>query len=49
MTSAAHVTGFKFDAYTPEEKEWLKCDYVLNKPISVEELIQKMESYYSGK
>jgi two-component system alkaline phosphatase synthesis response regulator PhoP len=46
MTSAAYVTGFKFDAYTSEEKEWLKCDAVLNKPISVEELIQKIDQYY---
>lgn len=46
MTSAAYVTGFKFEAYTPEEKEWLKCDAVLNKPISVEDLIQKIDQYY---
>ncbi len=46
MTSAAYVTGFKFEAYTAEEKEWLKCDAVLNKPISVEDLIQKIDQYY---
>ncbi|MCE1189157.1 MAG: response regulator [Ignavibacteria bacterium] len=46
MTAAAHVTGYKFDAYTSDEKDWLKCDALLNKPISIEELISKIESFY---
>lgn len=46
MTAAAHVTGYKFDAYTSDEKEWLKCDALLNKPISVEALIAKVEAFY---
>lgn len=50
MTSAAYVTGFKFDAFTSDEKNWLRCDAVLNKPITVEELVSKVESFYeSGK
>ncbi len=49
MTSAASVTGFKFDAYTAEEREWLKCDALLNKPISVEDLIQRIDLYYEEK
>ncbi len=46
LTSATYVTGYKFDAFTQEEKDWLKCDAVLNKPISVEELMKKIESFF---
>ncbi|MBI2419664.1 MAG: response regulator [Ignavibacteriales bacterium] len=49
MTAAAHVTGYKFDAYTSDEKEWLKCDALLNKPISVDMLIAKIDSFYEAK
>lgn len=49
MTAAAHVTGYKFDAYTTDEKEWLKCDALLNKPISVDMLIAKIDSFYEAK
>ena len=46
LTSATYVTGYKFDAFTQEEKDWLKCDAVLNKPIRVEELMKKIDSYF---
>lgn len=46
LTSATYVTGYKFDAFTQEEKDWLKCDAVLNKPISVEELMKNIESFF---
>lgn len=45
LTSATYDTGFKFSASTEEEKEWIKCDGILNKPVVVEELISKLESY----
>ncbi len=45
LTSAAYETGYKFSASTKEEKEWIKCDGILNKPVSVEELISKLESF----
>lgn len=45
LTSATYDTGFKFSASTPEEKEWIKCDGVLNKPVIIEELIAKLESF----
>jgi len=38
LTSVTYVTGLKFDAATVEEKEWTKCDAVLNKPVVIEEL-----------
>jgi CheY-like chemotaxis protein len=46
LTSATYVTGYKFDAFTQEEKDWLKCDAILNKPIAVEELMKKIESFF---
>ena len=45
LTSATYDTGFKFSASTAEEREWNKCDGVLNKPVVVEELISKLESF----
>ena len=45
LTSATYDTGFKFGASTKEEKEWIKCDGILNKPVVVDELLSKMESY----
>lgn len=45
MTSAAYLTNYKFNASTEEEKEWLKCDAVLNKPVIIEDLLQKLESF----
>jgi CheY-like chemotaxis protein len=47
LTSAAYLTGFKFDVSGKEEKQWIKCDDILNKPIVVDDLIQKLEEYYA--
>jgi CheY-like chemotaxis protein len=47
LTSATYITGFKFGASTEEEKEWLKCDAILNKPIVAEDLISKIDHFYS--
>jgi len=46
LTSATYVTGFKFGASTSEEKEWIKADALLNKPIVEEELLKKLEAFY---
>ncbi len=46
LTSATYVTGFKFGASTSEEKEWIKADGLLNKPIVEEELLKKLEAFY---
>lgn len=46
LTSATYVTGFKFGASTTEEKEWIKADALLNKPIVEEELLKKLEAFY---
>jgi CheY-like chemotaxis protein len=45
LTSATYETGFKFSASTEEEKEWIKCDGILHKPVVVEELITKLENF----
>ncbi len=45
LTSATYETGFKFDASTTEEKEWIKCDGVLNKPVVVEDLLAMLDDY----
>lgn len=45
LTSATYETGFKFSASSVEEKEWIKCDGILNKPVVIEELIAKLETY----
>ena len=46
LTSAAYLTGFKFGSFTSEEKEWIKCDEVINKPIQIDHLVMKLESYF---
>jgi CheY-like chemotaxis protein len=48
LTSATYTTGFKFGSSTPEEKEWIKCDALLNKPIVLEELIEKLEEFFAN-
>ena len=49
LTSATYDTGFKFDASTSEEKEWIKADGLLNKPVIIDEFVQKLESFFESK
>lgn len=49
ITSATYLTGFKFGSSTSEEKEWIKCDEIINKPVVIDELAQKLESYFALK
>lgn len=46
LTSATYDTGFKFSSETKEEREWIKCDGILNKPVVVDELISKLNNYF---
>ena len=46
LTSATYDTGFKFAASTDEEKEWIKCDGILNKPVVIEEMLSKLDSFF---
>lgn len=45
LTSATYETGFKFSASTEEEKEWIKADGILNKPVVADELIARLEKF----
>ncbi len=49
LTSATYVTGFKFGAGTAEEKEWIRCDEIINKPVVIDDLVQKIEDYIAVK
>lgn len=46
LTSATYQTGYKFGSSTAEEKEWIKCDEILTKPIVLDEIITKLENYF---
>lgn len=45
LTSATYDTGFKFGVSTDEEKEWIKCDGIINKPVVIDDLITRLESF----
>jgi len=47
LTSATYVTAYKFEAKTDEEREWIKCDEIINKPVQVDQLVQKLEHYFA--
>jgi two-component system alkaline phosphatase synthesis response regulator PhoP len=49
LTSATYLTGYKFGVSTEEEKEWIYCDEIINKPAVAEDLIEKIEKYYLKK
>ncbi|MFO7524675.1 MAG: response regulator [Ignavibacteriaceae bacterium] len=46
LTSAAYDTGFKFSSATDEEKEWIKVDEIIHKPVVIDDLVEKIENYY---
>lgn len=45
LTSATYETGFKFSASSKEEKEWIRCDGIINKPVVIEDLLAKLENF----
>ncbi|MDY0082712.1 MAG: response regulator [Ignavibacteriaceae bacterium] len=49
LTSAAYDTGFKFGASTSEEREWIKADALIHKPVIIEEFVEKLEAFYELK
>lgn len=49
ITSVATTTGMKFDSETGEETEWINADGILNKPVVIEDLVTKIESFYAHK
>ncbi len=49
LTSATYDTGFKFGATTSEEKEWIKADGLINKPVVIDEFVKKLEAFFELK
>ena len=47
QTSASKEMGFTFKATTVKEKEWMKVDEVMTKPVPRERLAGKIEQYLS--
>ena len=45
QTAAPEETGFTFDAYNPKEREWMKVDEILTKPVPLEHLKRVIEQY----
>ncbi len=43
MTAAGHETGIRFSTQTAEEKNWIKADDYLEKPIAVNDLVQYLD------
>jgi len=43
MTSAGQDTGYRFSTDTAEEKNWIKADDYLEKPISPRDLVQYLD------
>ena len=49
QTAAARELGFTFEASTPKQKEWMKVDEVLIKPVPLEDLTGKIEQHLNKK
>ena len=47
QTAASKKIGFTFEASSPKEKEWMKVDEVMVKPVPLEDLAGKIEQYLS--
>lgn len=40
LTSAGHDTGYRFSTQSEEEKQWIKADHFLDKPVPPQDLLQ---------
>jgi CheY-like chemotaxis protein len=43
VTGVTSETGLEFDAATGEERDWIKADIVLAKPIRIEQLLREID------
>lgn len=41
-TAVTHETGLEFDAATTEERNWVRADIVLTKPVRAEQLLREI-------
>ena len=49
ITAVARETGLRFDDSSPEEREWMKADALLDKPVRVEQVRQVIERLLKGR
>ena len=49
QTAASKKIGFTFKADSERERQWMKVDEVLTKPVPFEHLIGKIEQYLAKK
>jgi len=49
LTSATYETGFKFGASTNEEREWIKADAIVNKPVVIDDFVERLENLFAIK
>ncbi len=40
------IQGLNLVHETSEEKEWIKADALLNKPVIIDEFVQKLEAFF---
>lgn len=45
QTGASKKIGFTFESAGPKEREWMKVNEVLTKPVPFEQLLSKIEQY----
>jgi len=49
VTAVTYATGFKFESDSEEEQEWIKTDAILNKPIQIEDVVERINRFYGEK
>ena len=49
QTGASKKIGFTFDSSNPKDREWMKVDEVLTKPVPFDQLLGKIEQHLSRK
>ncbi|MBR9977201.1 MAG: response regulator [Bacteroidetes bacterium] len=48
LTSAGHDTGYRFSTQSEEEKQWIKADHFLDKPVPPRDLLQFLHERVLG-
>ncbi|KAB2907291.1 MAG: response regulator [Ignavibacteriaceae bacterium] len=46
VTAVASQVGMQFDSMTPEEREWIHAEDVLNKPVVISDILVKLSDFY---
>lgn len=48
VTAVTHETGIEFGVTSPEDREWIKADAILAKPVRFEQLNREIERLLKG-